>query len=57
MVVHAVKAVPLCVKLHEGVSDLSNLGGRSILDGIRLTLVDRGDLLAQTFQTLSDILR
>ena len=56
MVVHAVEAVPLSVELCEGVSDLGDLSGRSILDDIRLPLMDPCDLLTNTLQTLLDIL-
>lgn len=56
VVVHAVEAVPLSAELCEGISDLGNLSGRSIPDGIRLPLMDPCDLLTNTLQTLLDIL-
>lgn len=56
VVVHAVEAVPLCVKLSEGVSNLGNLSRRSIQDGVRLTFMDSCDLFSKTLQILFDIL-
>ncbi len=56
VVVHAVEAVPLGVELCEGVSDLGNLSGRSIPNGIRLALMDPCDVLTNTLQILFDIL-
>lgn len=56
VVVHAVKAVPLCVELREGVSNLSHLSRRSIPNGIRLPLMDPCNLLTQMLQIHFDIL-
>ena len=56
VVVHAVEAVPPGVELREAVSDLRDLRGGSVLDGIRLALVDSCNLLAQMIQIHFDIL-
>lgn len=54
--VHAVEAVPLSVQLREGVSNLSHLSGRRVLNGVGLPLMDPCDLLAQTLKVVFDIL-
>lgn len=56
-VVCAVEAVPLRVKLRESICNLCNLSSRRIPDGVRLTLMDGRDLLAQTLQIIFDILQ
>lgn len=57
VVVHAVKAVPLCIKLCESICNLCNLSRRRMPDGIGLTLVESCDLLTQTLQIIFDILQ
>lgn len=56
MVVHAVDAVPLGVELRQGVSDLGDLGGRSVPDGVGVVLVDSRDPVSETFQVFFDVL-